>query len=405
MYLTKEEEQILNGEHGFFLSKAMKLLVAIGDLYNAEKFVQIRRSQVAGVSYKTAGDATLELLEALVKENTKAKTYATQNPAGMDLVKWKEMGIPESFAEKQLKICKAYEEIGIKSTCTCTPYFSFNRPRFGEIVGFSESSAIAFVNSVIGARTNRYGGLEALSAALVGRVPLIGYLLKENRMGNVLAKIEFKPKNESDYAALGYFIGKELRVDEIPIYIGLPNPSIDELKLLGAASAASGSVALFHVLGITPEIKRIKEQVWRRNIDYEISVTEEDIKSVYDELSTNERPDLIAIGCPHCSLSELKEIADSVSGKKKAPETEFWVFTSPDVFKKAEKLGYTQLISIFGGKVFRQTCMVVAPIEEMNIKCIYTNSAKAAFYIPRMTSGKCKARMMPLARCIELCSL
>ncbi len=405
MHLTKEEEKILSGDQGPFLSKAMKLLVTIGDLYNADRLVQIRRSQVAGVSYKTAGDATLELLEAMVKENTKVKTYATQNPAGMDLAKWKEMGVPKDFAEKQLKICDAYEQIGIKSTCTCTPYFSHNKPKFGEIVGFSESSAIAFVNSVLGARTNRHGGLEALSAALVGRVPLMGYLLNENRVGNVLVKVELEPKNESDYAALGYFIGKELKVDEVPVYEGLSHPSVDELKLLGAASAASGAVALFHVVGITPEINQMKEAQWRNKIGCTLHVTEKNIKSVYDELSTNEYPDLIAIGCPHCSLQEIKEIATLVSGRKKSSKMEFWVFTSPEVSKKAEKLGYTQSISAFGGRIYGQTCIVVAPIEDMGIRSVYTNSAKAAFYVPRMTKGKCVARIMPLKECIDLCSM
>jgi hypothetical protein len=202
LYLSQNDEKMLNGEKGWVLAKAMKLMVTLGEFGGAEKLIPIKRSQVAGVSYKTSGDPTLELLESLAKENVAVKTKATLNPAGMDLERWAEMGISQAFAEKQLRICKAYEKLGVESSCTCTPYLSGNKPCFREVVGFSESSAIAYVNSILGARTNRHGGLDALSAALVGRVPLMGYLLDENRRGNLLVKTNFKPKSESDYAAL-----------------------------------------------------------------------------------------------------------------------------------------------------------------------------------------------------------
>ena len=402
MYLSQNDEKILNGERGWVLAKAMKLLVTLGELGGAEKLVSIRRSQIAGVSYKTAGDPTLELLEALAKDNIKAKTRATLNPAGMDLERWKEMGVPSAFAEKQLRICKAYERLGVEPSCTCTPYLSGNKPSFGEVVGFSESSAIAYVNSVLGAKTNRHGGLDALSAALVGRVPLMGYLLNENRKGNLLVKANFKPKNEADYAALGYFVGKSTRTDDVPIYSGLMKASQDELKLLAAASAASGSIALFHIIGITPEAKS-EEKIFRgEKPPSTLEVTMEEIQSVYGEFSSDGDPDLIAIGCPHCSLGEVRRIANMLTGKRIKEKRRFWVFTSPLVFSEAEKRGYIREIRSSGGDVFKDTCMVVAPIEEMGFRCVYTNSAKASFYIPRMTKNRCQAGLYSLSECIKV---
>ena len=401
MYLSRSDERILNGEKGSALAKALKLIVTLGELGGAEKLVSIRKSQVAGVSYKTAGEPTLELLEDLAKENIKAKTRATQNPAGMDLERWREMGVPLAFAEKQLRICSAYEKLGIEASCTCTPYLSGNKPRLGEVIGFSESSAIAYSNSVLGAKTNRHGGLDALSAALVGKVPLMGYLLDENRRGNLIVRVNAKPQNEADYAAIGYFVGKSTKTDDVPIYSGLKNASLDELKLLAAASAASGSVALFHVLGVTPEIKLEKKIFENKDPLSTIEITMKEIRSVYDELISDKEPDLISIGCPHCSLDEVCRIAKMLSGKKVNKKTKFWVFTSPRVFSEAEKKGYIKEIRSSGGDVYKNTCMVVAPIEEMGFRCVYTNSAKASFYIPRITKNKCQAGLHSLSDCVK----
>jgi predicted aconitase len=402
MYLTKEEETVLNGEEGVELAKAMKLLVTLGDLQGAERFVRINRSQIAGVSYKTVGEPTLEFVETLALKKLAVKTFATLNPSGMDLNRWRSMGISSSFAEKQLKLCKAYQRLGIQPICTCTPYLSGNRPSKGEIVGFSESSAIAFVNSVIGARTNRHGGLDALSAALVGKVPLMGYLKDENRRGNVYVKVNFNLRDEADFAALGYFVGKNIKTGEIPVYDGIKKSSISELKLLGAASAASGSVGMFHVPKITPEAKSVDDAFGGFDPDYKLIVNGRDIWSVYEELSTGKEPDLVAIGCPHCSIQEMREISKQLSGKRIKKGINFWAFTSPNVFDISKKKGYIKNIVSAGGNVFIHTCMVVMPIEEMGFKCVYSNSAKAAFYIPRMTKGKCESRLLSLAECIRL---
>ncbi len=402
MILTEDEESILRGEQGWVLARAMKLLTTLGDLGGAEKLVPIRRSQVAGVSYKTSGEPTLDLLESLAEEGISARTHATQNPAGMDLQRWPEMGIRQEFADRQRRICTAYEKLGIEASCTCTPYLSGNKPKPGEIVGFSESSAVVYVNSVLGARSNRHGGLDALSAALVGKVPLMGHLLDENRLPDVSVKLNFRALSDADYGALGYQIGKNLSTDSVPYIQGLGHASRDELKMLGAASAASGSTALFHVQGLTPEAKSGSCPFRHGKPIETMSIDRRDIDRVYEELSTSTRCDLVALGCPHCSLNEVKRISRVLQKRKLKSPSRLWIFTSPMVYSEADRRGYLRDIKTAGADVFKHTCMVVMPIEEMGISSVATNSAKAAFYIPRTTQNKCQAQLLSLEGCMDL---
>jgi hypothetical protein len=318
----------------------------------------------------------------------------------MDLERWKDMKVSPQFAIKQLRICNAYKNLGIKPVCTCTPYLSGNRPELDEIVGFSESSAVAYVNSVIGARTNRHGGLDALSCALVGKVPLMGLLFNENRKGSVYVDIEFVPNEESDYAAIGYYTGKNLKTGEIPVFTGLKNPSRDHLKLLGAAAAAAGSVGLFHVLGVTPEAKN-KQSVEEWMVEERLSIDKQALKSVYDDLSITGSPDLVCLGCPHCSVNEVREIAKRLDGRKVKKGVNFWVYTSPNVYDESLKLGYVDTIRSAGGDVFRHTCMVVSPLEDMGFEKLISNSAKACFYVPRMTKGKSTCGLASLKQCVD----
>ncbi|OYT58766.1 hypothetical protein B6U81_07285, partial [Thermoplasmatales archaeon ex4484_30] len=230
----------------------MRLLVRLGDVYNADKMIPVSSVQVAGVSYKSIGDPGLEFLEDFASKGAKVKVLTYLNPAGMDLENWKEMGIDENFAKKQMRIINAFKEMGIVATATCTPYLAGNLPRFNEHIAWSESSAVSFANSVIGARTNREGGPSALAAAICGLTPNYGLHLDENRKPHFLVKVKADLKFNADFGAMGYFIGSIVK-NKIPYFEGIKNANTDHLKALGAAMAASGAVALYHVDGMTPE--------------------------------------------------------------------------------------------------------------------------------------------------------
>jgi len=251
MHLTKDEEKILEGEEGKGPAKAMELLVAIGKIYGADRLIPIESVQIAGVSYKTMGDAGLQFIQDFAKI-TKVKVKAMLNPAGMDLEEKNYES--DDFRKKQSELINAYRKLGIEVTCTCTPYLVGNRPGLGDHLAWSESSAVSFANSVLGARTNREGGPSALMAAIIGKTPNYGLHLKENRKPDIIYEVE----SEIPYSLLGYLVGRETG-EKIPYFKGL-KPSEDDLKTLGAAMAATGSVAMYHVEGITPEANDFSTQ-------------------------------------------------------------------------------------------------------------------------------------------------
>ncbi|MGB9928758.1 MAG: aconitase X [Methanosarcina sp.] len=387
MYLTKEEEQILNGEAGETLRQAIEILVSLGDIYGADRLIPIKSAQIAGVSYKTIGDAGLEWISDL---EGRVKVPSILNPAGMDLEAWEKLKISPDFAEKQKEIVQAYEKLGISCECTCTPYTleGFN-VSYGDHLAWSESSAISYANSVIGARTNREGGPSALSAALLGKTANYGFHLDENRLPQISIDVPFSLKG-SDYGALGYVVGK-LVGKKIPFFHLKSKPESDELKALGAAMAASGAVALYHVEGVTPEACRLEFEATTE----EISIEKSQLDEVYESRKKScKEPELITVGCPHCSGPELKKVSELLEDKKISKE--FWVFTSRELANRYPE--YIRVIEKSGAKVVCDTCMVVSPATN-NYSCVMVNSGKAFAYVP----GMCGAEAVygDLETCVE----
>ena len=378
MFLTKKEQQMCDGEFGETIRKSMDILVALGDIYGASKLVDITSAQVSGVSYKTIGEAGLEYLQDLAGDGLGvASVNASLNPPGTDLDNWEKLGFPRDFAIKQNQIVDAYGELGIAKTCTCTPYLVGNVPRFRDHISWSESSAVAYSNSVIGARTNREGGPAALAAAIVGKTPLYGFHLEENRKANLVVNVATDLKG-ADFGALGYIIGKVVG-GGVPLFKLQNVPNNNDLKTLGAALASSGSVALYHVKDVTPEADVAGEE----EVEDIMFISDKEILETREKLTTTDRePDLICLGCPHASLEEIKQVANIVRGK--TIKNKLWICTSVSVKATADRMGYTKTIEDAGGNVVCDTCMVVAPIEEMGFEVIGVNSAKAANYVPSM---------------------
>jgi predicted aconitase len=382
MFLSNAEERILSGENGEVMERLFRLLVRLGEIYGADKMIPIGSAQVAGVSYKSIGDPGVDFLEDYANKGACVKVVTYLNPAGMDIEDWQELRIPASFAEKQLRIISAFKKMGIVVSATCTPYLAGNLPRFREHIAWSESSAISFSNSVIGARTNREGGPSALAAALCGVTPNYGLHLDQNRKPEVLVEINAKLEENADFGALGYVVGKQVK-NRIPYFKGIRDADTDQLKSLGAAMAASGAVALYHIEDLTPEAHLMKTDGLEK-----LSVSDKDLDETFSKLTTGKEPDIVILGCPHSSLKEIMTIARKLEGKKlKKP---LWVCTSRMVKEAANRMGFTQTIEGAGGKVLADTCMVVAPIEDMGYKTTAVNSGKAANYLP----GFCKQNVV-----------
>jgi hypothetical protein len=382
MYLTNAEERILSGEDGEVLERMFRLLVRLGEIYGADRMIPVNSSQVAGVSYKSIGDPGLEFLEDYASKNAKVKIVTFLNPAGMDIEDWQKLNIPAGFAEKQLRIMDAFKKMGIVVSATCTPYLAGNLPRFREHIAWSESSAIAFSNSVIGARTNREGGPSALAAALCGVTPNYGLHLDENRKPQMLVGVDANLEDSADYGALGYIVGKQVK-NRIPYFKGIKDADTDQLKALGAAMAASGAVALYHVEGMTPEAHLMETKGLEK-----LSVSNKDVAETFSRLSTGKEPDIVILGCPHSSLREIMMVSRKLDGKKLRKP--LWICTSRMVKEAANRMGFTRTIEAAGGKVVADTCMVVSPIEDMGYKTTAVDSGKAANYLP----GFCKQNVV-----------
>ncbi len=372
MYLTREEEAMLAGEYGYAAQKSMEILVALGKIYDAERMIEIKSAQISGVSYKNLGEEGLEFILKLA-EDGRVMVPTTLNPCGMDLERWREIGIPSDFAEKQLEVIDAYLKLGIEPTLTCTPYLAGNIPQYGDHIAWSESSAIIYANSVLGARTNREGGPSALAAAIAGRTPLYGLHLNENRLPSIEIHSP-RLREEYEFAALGYLTGKIVG-DGVPLFRELGSPSRDQLKALGAGLACAGGVALFHVEGVTPESIRNPGMKADEKIQVDLQEVEEAVHELSDE---DLDPDLIFIGCPHASIEQLTIFLNLLNGRSVKRTT--WILVSRAVKNQADKLGLVKKLESLGVKVLCDTCPIVTPIRGLGIKSVATNSAKGAWF-------------------------
>ena len=381
---------MLNGEEGYAVRKSMEILVALGDIFGAESLIKVGSVQVAGVSYHNLGDAGLEFLNELAKDG-KVRVLTTLNPAGMDLENWKALGISEDFAAKQNLVIDAFTRMGILISCTCTPYLIGNLPRYGEHIAWSESSAVTFANSVIGAKTNREGGPSALAAAFVGKTPCYGLHLDENRVPDVHVKVNANLAKLSDWGALGYAIGKKAE-NKIAYITGIKEADLDELKSFCASVVTYGAKPLFYMRGITPAAETVQAP------KDTISIEQGDIKNAYDNINDQVSDiDFVCVGCPHCSIKEIAEIAKLLEGKKVTEKTELWVATSRTAKQLADKRGYTAVIEAAGGKFACDTCMAVAPLKG-RFKALATTSAKGCFY---SRQNNMKTKMGSLEECID----
>ncbi|MFP4169880.1 MAG: aconitase X catalytic domain-containing protein [Methanomassiliicoccales archaeon] len=369
MYLTRGEEEALEGERGPGRRKAMELLLALGKIYDADRLIPIESAHLSGVSYKTIGEGGLAFLTDMAEDaNVTVKT--TLNPAGMDLERWREMGVGEEFASKQRAIVESYARMGVDTCCTCTPYLHCNVPAKGDTIAWAESNALSYANSVLGARTNREGGPGALAAAIMGRTPSYGLHLDENRVPSAVVEVDIDDDITS-HSMIGHAVGKMLG-GGIPYFRGI-HPSTDSLKTLAGAMAASGAVPMFHIEGVTPEASRQELDGLER-----IQLGRVEVEEAMESLTTGSEPDLIALGCPHLSIQEVRSLASFLEGRRKRTDTEIWFCTSRQVRSACPK--EVKVLERFG-KVACDTCMVVAPIED-RYSCTATNSGKACAYLP-----------------------
>lgn len=382
MKLNDEEKRMLDGADGEAVRMSMEMLVAIGDIYGAERMQPVSSAHVAGLSLKSHGLAGMEWAEDLASTGARVKVPTTLNVIGVD--RSRDLGFSPDWRDPQIRIGEAYEKMGCYGTSSCVPYYQGFLPRLKQHVAWAESSAIIFVNSVLGARTNREGGPSALAAGLTGRTPYYGFHLAENRHANVCYRVEADLKDLADYGALGAYVGKRLGTDT-PVFGGMEaaNPSLEQLVTLGAALASSGGAALFHMVGVTPEAATLEQALGSKKCEERIFGKKE-LAAGYEQLTSGKekKVDLVAIGCPHSSLNQIADIARLLEGRHVAPGVTLWIHTNIAIKALAGQMGYVAAIERAGGLVTQDLCVVLSVPEALGFRVLATNSPKMAFYAP-----------------------
>ena len=394
MTLTDYEKQMLAGEHGEGKRVCMKIVHEMGKMYGAKRFLPVNSAHMDGVCYTTIWDAGLDFVEYLASVGTKVAVPSSTNIVARDIERWKELKVEEEFSEKSRRIEDAYIKMGCIPTWSCAPYQCVNTPHFGEHIAWSESNAVNYINSVVGARTARYPDLVELCCAVVGRVPEFDLHLTENRAGKLLFQLhgfsEGDFSDSSEYALLGYLVGKESGTS-VPVIEGLPSGTThDNLKALSAASASAGSVGLFHAIGITPEAPTREAAFQGKAPAKVIMVTPDVIKGIQRDLTSAQREhvDLVVLGCPHASYPELCEIADLMRGKHVKEGTQLWVQTGKMQQELASRSGMEKELVDAGVFLITDTCINNTQVSVWRFDTIVTNSGKMAHYAPGTTGGR-----------------
>src|SRR5213083_3340815 len=373
MRLTKAQRHLLD-EGTDAQRKAMEILLAVGRLADAPRLIPITSAHVSGASYKMIGDPGLEFLEDFA-QSARVSVPTSVNPLGTDLAQWQALGIPPEFAEKQARIARAYETMGVRPTFSCTPYLLGVRPAFGEHIAWAESSAVCFANSVLGARTNREGGPAALAAAIVGATPEYGLHTEGGREPTVIMTVRAKPHG-LDFSLIGLVAGQQVG-DGLPFFRGFRG-SEEDLKWLGAALASTGACAMFHLDDVTPEAR------WARTAGLpSLTISRADLVQAQRSFTDGTKADVIALGSPQLSGQELWSVADRV--RRKPPRIPVWVFTSRAV--RDENPEPVAAIESHGGRVLADTCLEVTLLEH-RFGTVATPSGKAAYYLPSLCKQK-----------------
>ncbi len=375
MQLDERVKRMLRGEEGEAVKKALEVMIAVGEALDADRLVPVSSVHVSGISIHNVGPEGVELIEWFSAHGGRVRLEAqraTVNPMGYDL----DARIPRgSDWRLQRRLLDALKRMGFRLLLGCTPYEHGNKVRHGEIIAWSESNAVIYANSVLGARSNREGGIIALLAGLTGFIYRHGLHLDENRVPRTRVVLEDEPRNDLEWGLVGFLVAK--LVENVPLLEAPRPPQGESLKNMLAAAAAWGSHALIHIRGVSPEYQWAASRC--RGCEA-LRVTKSDLRRAYEEATraVPDEADAVFIGCPHVSrdtLVRVVEFARRCGGYRKTVYIAYPGGTEIPVDKR--------LLDRLNIVLLRGTCLVVSKLESLGVRVLATNSLKAAFYIPR----------------------
>ena len=371
----------------------MRLVIRAAEVLGADRLIPITRAHVDSCLYH--GEATVDFAERLVSDGARVAVPTTLNVGALDLLHPELWRGDARTAERGRLLMSHYRTLGCVPTYTCAPYqLPFARPGLGEQVAWAESNAIVFCNSVLGARTERYGDFTDIACAVVGRVPDGGLHRTENRRASVVLRLaaDVPPALLDDdalYPVLGIGLGRRAGsrvavIDGVP-----PGLSEDRLKAVCAAAASSGAVAMFHVVGSTPEAATLDVALQGRSADETAVIGLAELRAARDELTTAAHGaprgtpiGSVSLGTPHASLAELRRIERELAGSRPAPGVEMLVSTARHLLADAEEEGLARRLRALGVELLVDTCSYIAPILRPSALPTMTDSGKWAFYAP-----------------------
>ena len=388
MELNEQQKEMLEGAKGPGAAKAMEILLAYGDCYNAERMIPITSVHIAG-NYPVLMDEGIKWLEDLGRGGTRVSVYTTKNPEMFDFEHAEDLRIPMIYQTRQKRIHEALKSLGVTLTYSCHHYLVGNVPRFGDHIAWASSGSQVFANSVIGARSNRDGDHVAIAAAIAGSIPEWGMHLPENRKAEIVidvGKLPLETYGPADYKALGWSLGKQVGM-KIPAFINLPSDMhIEAVKGLLYTLTVTGATGLVHLVGITPEAATLEAAFGGPPpAKPHIVPLQEEVDKAYREISSSsqEKVDLVIFGCPQCSIQEVQEIAALLENEKLHPDTQLWICTSRWVKTLCERMGLIETLEASGARIVCDIGAADGPhlyLKEQGVRVIAINSARGSYY-------------------------
>jgi predicted aconitase len=384
--LSAGDRELLAGVHGEAARMALRILATMAEIQGAGELLDIASAHVDGCLYH--GESGLEFAARLVAGGARVRVPTSLNVGALDLLHAGNFAGPPELADRGRRLMRAYESMGCRPIWSCAPYQIDHRPAPGTHVAWAESNAIAFANSVLGARTDRYGDFIDICAAITGRAPASGLHLTKNRAGEIVYRLDGVAAELLSRPVLapvlGYLVGADCGT-RVPVIDGLPlDVGEDFLKALGAAAASSGAVALFHVVGVTPEAPTLEAALHGAAPRREVAVTPAALRHARDKLST--APDgpiaAVAFGSPHYSVDEFERLVPLVERWPPDPAVEVVVCTHRVALARIGELGWGDTLRRAGVRLVVDTCVVVTPILRAGPGALMTDSGKFAHYTP-----------------------
>jgi len=384
--LSGRDRSLLAGEEGPARALALRLVAGMAEVWGARGLIDIVSAHVDGCLFH--GRSGLDFAERLLDDRARVVVPTTLNVGALDLLHPENVRRDAESTGLARRLMAAYESMGCRPIWTCAPYQAKQRPAFGDQIAWAESNAIVFANSVLGARTNRYGDFIDICAALTGRAPDAGLHRGENRRGRIVYRLdgvsERLLREEVLGAVLGYLVGEDCG-SRVPVIVGLPaETEEDTLKALGAAAASSGAVALFHAVGVTPEAPDLETALHGKAPERVVRVGPAELRAARDRLATAEDGPLtvVALGSPHFSPAEFDRLLPLLERFPPHPDVELVVCTHRLVLAGLEAKGAAERLRRMGVRLVVDTCIVVTPILRSTTGALMTNSAKFAHYAP-----------------------